>query len=75
MSRWLAIRCPFCGMWQGKEIRKDIKTASFKCKFCNKSRKIIKRAKTELSFIKCEDCLVTSKVVNLENKKLWEDQK
>ena len=74
MSRWLAVRCPFCGMWQGREVRKDIRKTSFKCKFCNKGRKLIKKGIAEIVFIKCEDCIVTSKVVNNENKKLWENK-
>ena len=69
---WLAVRCGKCGMWQGREIRKSIATASLKCKFCGSVRKITKKGVANLQFITCEDCIVTTSVVNSENRKLWE---
>lgn len=75
MSRWLAIQCPNCGMWQGREIRKDIKKALFKCKFCNKGKKITTKGKASLNFKDCFTEQNVTLVVTEFNKQRYENDR
>jgi len=66
-------KCPSCGKISTKEIRKSIRSAIFKCVYCNKSRKFHDRRKGFLSIdilYKTDYCVEAQKVcTELKNQK------
>ena len=48
-SEFIVCACPFCGRIQVIENRVGVQKKVFKCRFCNKSRKLKKRSEWGLS--------------------------